>query len=294
MASDTDRNEDTAAAPPSRLLATTVWDAVPALLGLVHFGCVAVLVGLFPTLSPPAFLALALLYAIAIAWNIHSVSHNLIHNPFFASGALNRVFSVMLSLTLSYPQVVIRYVHLRHHIGNMDRPNDQGETRDLLSIYRHGRSGGPESLWTYCPLIVLRTDPVRLRPAIAAWNSGEGRWATAELALIGLSLLAALAWDWRVVPALLPFWLLGHILSALTNYYEHLGADPSRPIAWGVSSYGRLYNWLWLNNGYHAEHHFRTKAHWRTMKALHQQIAEKQRAAGTKVLSWPHPLGFLG
>ncbi len=287
-------NGDLAEAAPPGMFAVTAWDAVPALLGLAHFGFVALLVLAFPWLSWPAFLGLALLYAVLIAWNIHSVSHNLIHNPFFGPAALNRLYSLLTSLSLSYPQVVIRYVHLRHHIGNMDKPNDKGETRDLISIYRHGRDGQPASVWAYSLLSLVHTNPFRLRPAIAAWNPDEGRWAGVELVLIGLSLVLASVWDWRAVASLAPFWLLGHMLSAATGYYEHLGADPKRPIAWGVSSYGKLYNWLWLNNGYHAEHHFRTKVHWTRMAALHQDIAEQQRAAGTKVLTWPHPLGFLG
>ncbi len=281
-------------AMPGGLFAVTAWDAVPATLGLVHFAFVVLVVGIAPSLDWPAFLALGFLYACGIAWSIHSVSHNLIHNPFFRSDVLNRAFSVMVSLTLSYPQGLIRHVHLRHHIGNMDRPNAKGETRDLISIYRYGRDGQPEGVWAYGLLTLFRSRPFQLRASVAQANALEGRWAAIELTLIGLSLVLASLWDWRVVPILAPFWLLGHMLSNVTGYYEHLGADPKRPLVWGVSSYGRLYNWLFLNNGYHAEHHYRTKVHWTGMKALHEQIAQQQRDAGTKTLVWPHPLGFLG
>ena len=57
----------------------------------------------------------------------------------------------------------------------------------------------------------------------------------------------------------LPFWYLGHCFSYLNGYYRHYGANPDKPIAWGVSSYGKIYNWLFFYNGYHAEHHFRPK-----------------------------------
>jgi fatty acid desaturase len=60
-----------------------------------------------------------------------------------------------------------------------------------------------------------------------------------------------------------------------------------------VSSYHKLYNWLWFNNGYHAEHHFRPKLHWTKMKELHRQIAADQEAAGVRVITPPHALGFL-
>jgi hypothetical protein len=56
----------------------------------------------------------------------------------------------------------------------------------------------------------------------------------------------------------------------------------------GVSSYDKLYNWLWFFNGFHAEHHFRPKVHWTRM-----QIVEQQCAAGVRVIKPPHALAFL-
>ena len=61
----------------------------------------------------------------------------------------------------------------------------------------------------------------------------------------------------------------------------------------GVSSYHRLYNLIWFNNGYHAEHHFRPKMHWTKMQQVHEQFAEEQKRAGVRVIKPPHALGFL-
>jgi fatty acid desaturase len=60
-----------------------------------------------------------------------------------------------------------------------------------------------------------------------------------------------------------------------------------------VSSYGKLYNWLFFYNGYHAEHHFRPKVHWTKMEQFQQQIAELQKQEGVRVISRAHMLGFL-
>jgi fatty acid desaturase len=79
----------------------------------------------------------------------------------------------------------------------------------------------------------------------------------------------------------------------LNGYYRHYGGNPDEPIAWGVSTYAKLYNWTWFYNGYHAEHHFRPKVHWTRIQALRDQIVEQQRAAGVRVISVPHALGFL-
>jgi hypothetical protein len=60
-----------------------------------------------------------------------------------------------------------------------------------------------------------------------------------------------------------------------------------------VSSYSRIYNLLWFNNGYHAEHHYRPRLHWTRMEALRREISDQQRRAGTRVIAPPHALGFL-
>ena len=63
---------------------------------------------------------------------------------------------------------------------------------------------------------------------------------------------------------------------------------------WNVpGTYHKLYNWTWMNNGYHAEHHYRPKMHWTKMPALHREIAEEQARQGVRVIKPPHPLGFL-
>ena len=85
----------------------------------------------------------------------------------------------------------------------------------------------------------------------------------------------------------------GHCLSYLNGFYRHYGGNPDKPIAWGVSTYDKFYNWTWFYNGYHAEHHFRPKAHWTRMEALHEQIRDLQEREGVRVITPPHVLGFL-
>jgi fatty acid desaturase len=275
------------------LLAYSPWDALPVLLGLAHFVGVIALVLAAPHLSWGAFIGFALLYSLSIAWSVNSISHNLIHNPYFSSDLLNHLFSMLLSLTLGFSQVMYHYVHMRHHSGNMDRPDAKGNTIDFISIYKHGRGGRPENVFRYFLLSYFRDDPVAIYKAIKARQPIEARWAIAELVVVALFYIGLAAWDWRAVLILVPFYWLGHSLSAVNGYYEHYKANPDQPIAWGVSSYNKLYNWTWMNNGYHAEHHYRPKVHWTKMEELHRQIADEQKKAGVRVIAWPHVLGFM-
>ena len=132
-----------------RFFAHSAWDVLPVLMGLAHLAFVALLFFGFHRMPWALWIPLALVYSVSISWSINSVSHNFIHNPFFVSTALNRIYSFVLSLSDGFSQEFYHHVHLRHHVGNMDRIGANGTTIDPLSIYRHGSDGKPESPWTY-------------------------------------------------------------------------------------------------------------------------------------------------
>lgn len=277
--------------PSLFLLQYSRWDWIPVTLGLLHFALLIALFLAFPYLSWPTFVLLGLLYSISISWSINSISHNFIHNPYFRSGALNAAFSLVLSLTNGFSQKMYDFVHMRHHSGNMDRPDHAGNTVDYLSIYKHGRDGRPEGVWRYTFLSFFRDDPAEILRAMR--RPADVLQSKIELGCLVLFCAGLAALDWRFFICIVPFNYLGQSLSSLNGYYEHFGGNPDSPIAWGVSTYGKLYNWTWMNNGYHAEHHYRPKAHWTKMRDLHREIAERQKQGGTRVIRPPHALGFL-
>ncbi len=285
----------TAATAQRRLIfAYSSWDIVPVLAALAHAAFVVGLYFVFVDLPWYAFVPLALVYAVSISWNINGIAHNHIHNPYFRWQPLNRAFSMLLSLTMGFSQTDYHYVHLRHHVGNSDRPGPDGKTLDPLSIYRCGRDGRPENVWRYTFLSYFRDDPTQSLAQLAnSKRRADAQWGRAELVCVVL-MVAALCWlNWRFVLAMIPFYYLGHSLSSLNGFYEHYRGNPDVPIAWGVSSYNRFYNWLWFYNGYHAEHHYRPRQHWTRMRELHLQIAEEQQRAGVRVINTCHALGFL-
>jgi Fatty acid desaturase len=107
------------------------------------------------------------------------------------------------------------------------------------------------------------------------------RWS-GELALqtaLVLSLWAALA-D-RALLFFLSVYLPGYIaglgLCWLHGYYEHSRGT--------TSYYGRLYNLLLFNDGYHAEHHAKPGLHWTGL------AESSRRDASTS--AWPAPLRWM-
>jgi len=275
------------------LFAWSLWDAVAVAAGVAHLAFVIWLVAGFADRPWWANLLCGALYAYAAAWNINSVAHNFIHTPYFRWRPLNYAFSLVESLALATPQRFYAWVHLRHHEGNSDRPTPDGATRDLLSIYRHGRDGEAEHVAAYVLKGAFRQDAAQIHRALKAtrpFDAAFGRFETTAVAVfvLGLALL-----NWKAVLFLLPFYYLGECLSQLNGYYEHYRGDPDRPIAWGVSTYAPLYNLVWFNNGHHAEHHFRPAVHWTRLPAFHRAIAAEQARAGVHVIETAHALGVL-
>jgi len=275
------------------IFAYSYWDIIPVLGGILHFCCVVLMLGLFAKLPWWGNLITGLTYSISIAWNINSVSHNFIHNAYFNSFTANRMFSLLESMTMAFSQTMYDYVHRQHHIGNNDRINKEGDTIDWISIYRHGKNGEPEHAIRYSFLSFFRDDPKRIYWLIRKHSRLLASFAVFEIIVSILLIIGLLIFNWKLGVFFIGFYYLGHSLSAMNGYYEHLGANPNKPIAWGVSCYNKLYNFLWLNNGYHAEHHYRPKHHWTNMAKLHAQIHTQQLEADVKVIKWPHVIGFL-
>jgi fatty acid desaturase len=286
----------TPVAPPttdSRLFAHTRWDAVPVLAAILHCTYFFGMFYLFGRVPLWVMLIVGFIYSVSISWNINGVSHNFIHNPYFRLGALNRLFSILESVTVGFSQIFYECIHMQHHKGNADRPDDDGQTIDWISIYKHGDDGHAEHPLKYTFLSFFREDPKTVFLELKRKDPREAFWGVTELvSFVGTFVILGIL-NWHYILFLLPFWYLGHCLSYLNGYYRHYGGNPDEPIAWGVSSYGNWYNWIWFFNGYHAEHHFRPKVHWTRMQRLRAEILEQQRLAGVRVISVPHALGFL-
>lgn len=118
------------------------------------------------------------------------MSHNFIHNPFFHSAALNRLTDFLQTFSLGTPQTKYRYVHMRHHAGKSDRPGNNAETIDRISICRYGADGHAEPMLAYVFLQFWRDDgPFDMARQIGAKCPAEARAAPQEFwAMIALYL----------------------------------------------------------------------------------------------------------
>ncbi len=110
------------------------------------------------------------------------------------------------------------------------------------------------------------------------WRLSVDRQVVVEVALVVAlwSIMAALA-PVFFFTAYAPAYLAGLGLCWLHGYYEH-ARD-------ATSYYGRLYNLVFFNDGYHIEHHANPGEHWTRLPRL--------TAPGNQTSSWPAPFRWL-
>ena len=140
----------------------------------------------------------------------------------------------------------------------------------LFALYLSALLGIPQSVWRERHLAHHAGAPPRFR---------FSHQVAAEIMLIATiwgSMLAFAPGFFLTVYA--PGYILGLTLCALHGHYEHQNGRT-------VSHYGLGYNWLFLNDGYHAEHHANPQSCWAALPALIHPDAVANR--------WPAILRWL-
>jgi fatty acid desaturase len=277
-----------------RFFRHSLYDAIPALCGVGIVALIFWTLLSFDSLSwwvlVPAFVAVTWSYC----WNLQCISHNFIHNPYFTNKWLNRAFSVLETFALGVPHILYHHYHLNHHAGDNDKKGPDGTTRDWSSIYRYGKGDEPEAFFKYIFVSFFRVEVAPVLRVVVRHGRVHIVQTIVETIALAAFWAGMLAINWRYfVFFYLPSYYLGWVLSYAEGYLEHYGCQPGNPFANSVSSYNRLYNLLWFNNGYHQEHHWDPKVHWTRMPDLHRQIQPQMAANHTRILWGPHLTGFV-
>jgi fatty acid desaturase len=266
--------------------------------------------GLWPRLGSAILVTAMMTYSLIV------VSHLFVHQPWFADDRLNAVVSMVSSANISQSVQAYHLSHVRnHHRYNNDRKRD-GTTADLSSTFRYSLDDEHAPLWRYLAYSLvdsikdyagtwaslLRLCGVGRREAtlraLAARHPGRRAAELAQIRYDRLAqlaftvLLAVLSWQWVLV-CYLPAVAIALTLVNVQNYYRHFGAEPDSRYANSVSHYGRLYNRLTFNDGYHQEHHLRPATHWSRLPEVATQYQQRLDEAGRVVSPVPALVGFL-
>jgi hypothetical protein len=147
-----------------------------------------------------------------------------------------------------------------------------------FSAYLSLLMGVPQRLWRARHLAHHADDAQPVRSDARARRTW--RWARpmlGELVLVlALWTTIALVSPRGFVFVYLPGWLLGLALCQLQGHFEHARGT--------TSHYGRIYNLLFFNDGYHVEHHARPGEHWTQLPGI--GCRDAAASAWPPVLRW--------
>lgn len=215
------------------------------------------------------------------------VTHNALHCPVFHRPALNRAFSVVLSLVYGHPASAFLPGHnLSHHRYTESRRDVMRTSKvrfrwHLLNLlFFHVTVGGDllRAEWRYARAARHR-DRVWFRQLLL------------ESAVLAVALGALAVADWRKLVA---YVLVPHAYTAwgivTMNLLQHDGCDPASTWNHSRNFTGRWINWWTFNNGFHTLHHARPGLHWSLLPDEHA------RAVGPHIhpaLEQPSLLAYL-
>ncbi len=233
----------------------------------------------FSELSLAGLALFLLAHVLVSVTNYNTAAHNFVHSPFFVSRLLNDLYAALCGITVMLPFTLLRLYHMEHHqYGNDRKDPATGTTKDSTSTYLYGKDGDHEALWRYSFLSQLRDWAAIAATFKTARESKQRARIAAEAAVIAV-FWAALFWvNWRFALFYIFVVYLSLVATTAQNYFEHYGAEPGSRKTDSVSCYNPIYNFLWFNNGYHQEHHFRAGVHWTRIKELRSEmLPEDQR-----------------
>jgi len=274
-------------------------DAAMLALSVVQFVVMLLTAVIWERLSLLGWAAAFMLLVVVTVYNIVVVSHLFTHTPWFNSPLLNRLVSMLNSVNMGQSVQAYQLSHVRnHHRYNNDQKGPDGKTRDSSSTFRDGVGSDHDGLLHYAVVGAVETLTSIGRALLSVtrlWrvspheqnllplftkSAATRAWELRQVQLdrmvhfAAISLFLAISWKWFLL-CYLPAFVLSLMLVNMQNYYEHYGAAPQNKYANSVSYYGRLYNLLTFNDGFHQEHHLRPRAHWTEMPRMRRAFAPR-------------------
>lgn len=186
--------------------------------------------------------------------------------------ALSLVYGIVLSWKPSVPLIAVGLWWTANTVAHNFIHLPFFRTRVLNGVYSAYLSllmGVPQSLWRSRHLAHHADRPHRIR-----WT-----WRLSIESGLIVTLWTGLAW-WAprgFFLTYLPGWGLGLAICQLQGYFEHARGT--------TSHYGRLYNALFFNDGYHVEHHAHPSTHWAALR--------RHRCDGANASRWPPAVRWL-
>ena len=233
--------------------------------------------GLQYALPQTVLFVLPLSCYLAIACGVIAHNHN--HCPTFARSKANHAFGHVLTLFYGYPTLMWIPTHNMNHHRFVNRPGDATITWRYTNAHNlfialtyffvssYFQSGPIERYIGYAKEHNPRLYR-RIMFQYAVWLGFIFGTLTLALAICPHWYMGLFLWLGAVVvPAVCSLSMI-----MFFNYIQHVHADAYSAQDHSRNFTGKIFNFLFFNNGYHTAHHDNPNLHWSALPAAHARI----------------------
>jgi fatty acid desaturase len=219
---------------------------------------------------------------LAIACGVIAHNHN--HHPTFVGRRFNNGFGHLLTVFYGYPTLMWIPTHNLNHHHFTNRPGDATIT------WRYTNKHNLFMALTY-PFVsgYFQSEPIQRYIGRAKLHNRRlySRIVFQYAFWIGVYLLmlvlAALLHHRQRTGLGLYVWFFSLILPAICsttvimifNYIQHVHADAWSELDHSRNFTGKVFNFLFFNNGFHTAHHEHPGLHWSALPATHAQLGHQ-------------------
>ncbi|HTQ08337.1 MAG TPA: fatty acid desaturase [Polyangiaceae bacterium] len=207
------------------------------------------------------------------------LAHNHNHSPTFVARGANEAYGAWLSIFYGFPLFAWIPTHNQNHHRYLNGAGDATQTTLCGTVdtpwvaFKYPFFSARAQL----PLVVDFVKDARVRSPLrfrrvlvetAALVGAHAALIVLALELHGLRTGALVYLASAGLPA-----ALASSFMMLTNYWQHVGCDPSSPDDHSRNFTSRFFNWFVFENGLHTVHHEHPGVHWSRYRALHARRA---------------------
>lgn len=245
--------------------------------------------------------------AAAMGLRVYMIQHDCLHRSFFASRKLNDIVGTLLSPISMTPYQATRYIHSMHHtyVSDLER-RDTFEIKTLTLKEWEEASFAKRLQYRFyrSPFVMILVGPFILylvlrRMPLYAFKAG----ATVDLIFHNVLLAILLSAIWWVAGwSGLMFWaasvylacVFGSLIPYVAHNFEeiHWGTRPELTFEQAalegssVLAWGRLFDLVTMNIGYHDLHHFNAKIPGYKLREAHNALEADGHLSSVKIGFW--------
>ena len=242
-----------------------------SLYDLQALAYLAAYIGLFIYLWVSGFAWWAYLSLLFFVVGVQVIHHNHVHLGIWHSKILNRLTSLLISVTTAVPTAMMYGGHIKNHHTHQHGPEDHTRTYRFGGDHNHLLGYLLHPFQAFAVLIPIFWDDYK-----KGWANGSRftKDMSLQVALIFLLWVVLASFDWQkflllvLAPQLIGLhWLLG------SNYFQHAHCDDASDVNYARNFTGAV-NWIWFNIGFHTAHHDHPRVHWSELRKVHAESCQ--------------------